>query len=210
MSGDKVKMAINVFEKILKNVLAALYKPFWAAMLIAFLAMYLYLYCKQNKWKPVEVFKKSIELWVKSFKEDIKFRKIFLLTFYVAMILCRTMLYRDFWTNPLSDSMGGWGFKDAKGQLTTESIENIMLFIPFIMLVLWIFQKELLGENHRFINTVWVATSTVGVISLIIEFSQLLFHLGTFQISDLVYNTLGGTVGGVIYYIIYKIRHRNE
>lgn len=120
------------------------------------------------------------------------------------------MLYRDFWTNPLSDIMGGWGFKDAKGQLTTESIENIMLFIPFIMLVLWIFQKELLGENHRFINTVWVATSTVGVISLIIEFSQLLFHLGTFQISDLVYNTLGGTVGGVIYYIIYKIRHRNE
>ena len=34
-----------------------------------------------------------------------------------------------------------------------------------------------------------------------IEFSQLLFHLGTFQISDLCYNTIGGAVGGIIYYI---------
>ena len=37
-----------------------------------------------------------------------------------------------------------------------------------------------------------------------IEFTQLLFHLGTFQISDLTYNTLGGAVGGVIYYIGYN------
>ena len=43
-----------------------------------------------------------------------------------------------------------------------------------------------------------------GLFSFVIEFSQLLFHLGTFQISDLVYNTLGGTVGGLAYYIIYK------
>lgn len=42
------------------------------------------------------------------------------------------------------------------------------------------------------------------------------FHLGTFQISDLTYNTLGGAIGGVIYYLGYcrkgkrknKIRNR--
>lgn len=42
------------------------------------------------------------------------------------------------------------------------------------------------------------------------------FYLGTFQISDLTYNTLGGAVGGVIYYLGYcrkgkrknKIRNR--
>ena len=95
--------------------------------------------------------------------------------------------------------MGGWGFKDAEGRLTTESIENIILFIPFIMLVLWIFQKELLRGQCGFFHTVWTATRTVGIISLVIEFSQLLFHL-----------TLGGTIGGVIYYIIYKIRHKNK
>ena len=203
-------MTIDILQKILKNVLAALYRPFWAAILISFLAMYLYLYCKKNKWKTFEALKKSIGVWFKSFKEDIEFRKIFFFMFYVSMILCRTMLYRDFWTNPLSDIMGGWGFKDAEGQLTTESIENIILFIPFIMLVLWIFQKELLRGQCGFFHTVWTATRTVGIISLVIEFSQLLFHLGTFQISDLVYNTLGGTIGGFIYYIIYKIRHKNK
>lgn len=52
MSGDKVKMAINVFEKILKNVLAALYKPFWAAILIAFLAMYLYFIVNKINGNP--------------------------------------------------------------------------------------------------------------------------------------------------------------
>lgn len=45
----------------------------------------------------------------------------------------------------------------------------------------------------------------VAVFSLVIELAQLLFHLGTFQISDLTYNTLGGAVGGVLYYSGYRI-----
>lgn len=50
----------------------------------------------------------------------------------------------------------------------------------------------------------------VAVFSFMIEFAQLLFHLGTFQISNLTYNTLGGAVGGVIYYIGYKIINRKK
>ena len=54
-------------------------------------------------------------------------------------------------------------------------------------------EKELLdeSENIRFGKTVWEATKVVAVFSFMIEFTQLLFHLGTFQISDLTYNTLG-------------------
>ena len=61
---------------------------------------------------------------------------------------------------------------------------------------LWAFQKELLdeSENIRFGKTVWKATKVVAVFSFMIEFTQLLFHLGTFQISDLTYNTLGGCI----------------
>lgn len=65
-------------------------------------------------------------------------------------------------------------------------------------------------------KTVWKATKVVAVFSFMIEFTQLLFHLGTFQISDLSYNTLGGVAGGIIYYLGYcrkgkrknKIRNR--
>ena len=98
------------------------------------------------------------------------------------------------------------------GQFTTESIENFILFVPFSSLLLWAFQKELLGESKRiwFGKTVWQVTKIVAVFSFMIEFAQLLFHLGTFQISDLTYNTLGGAVGGVIYCIGYKIISRKK
>ena len=104
---------------------------------------------------------------------------------------------------------GGWGLYED-GQFTTESIENFMLFVPFSILLLWAFQKELLGEseNIRFGKTVWEATKVVAIFSFMIEFTQLLFHLGTFQISDLTYNTLGGAVGGVIYYLGYSRKRK--
>lgn len=35
-------------------------------------------------------------------------------------------------------------------------------------------------------------------------------NLGTFQISDLTYNTLGGAVGGIIYYLGYWRKRKNR
>lgn len=55
--------------------------------------------------------------------------------------------------------------------------------------------------------------------SNITDFEEVVkLDLGTFQISDLTYNTLGGAVGGVIYYLGYcrkgkrknKIRNRGQ
>lgn len=131
--------------------------------------------------------------------------------FYTAMILLRTVLNRAIWFDPLGKLFGGWGLYEDE-QFTTESIENFMLFVPFSILLLWAFQKELLdeSENIRFGKTVWEATKVVAVFSFMIEFTQLLFHLGTFQISDLTYNTLGGAVGGVIYYLVYSREKRKK
>ena len=125
------------------------------------------------------------------------------------MILFRTFLNRNIWFDPLSDVLGDWGLHKSDGSLSTEPIENLVLFIPFVVLLLWAFKNEIIGEDVRIVKVLWKSTVTVGIFSFVIEFSQLLFHLGTFQISDLVYNTLGGTVGGLTYYIIYKFRHRN-
>lgn len=203
---DKLK---EIITNIIKDVLTALYQPFGAAILLAFVAMFVFIYAKEHNWKKKNLIKNICSTWFSYFKKSSEFRRVFLLIFYSVMILSRTVLYRDIWNNPLSDVMGGWVLYDADGNLTTEAIENIMLFIPFAVLLLWAFRKELLGDKLGLKKTMWVATKTVGIFSFVIEFSQLLFHLGTFQISDLVYNTLGGTVGGLTYYIIYKFRHRN-
>ena len=37
---------------------------------------------------------------------------------------------------------------------------------------------------------------------------QLLLRLGTFQLSDIFYNTVGGVVGGLVFYAAMKARKR--
>lgn len=202
---------IEIFNKIFYSVLLALYQPFWNAILLAFLVMFLYLYAKEHEWKKNNLLRNMFATWWETFKISSNFRRTFLLAFYTAMILLKTVLNRAIWPDPLEKIFGGWGLYE-NGQFTTESIENFILFVPFSSLLLWAFQKELLGESKRiwFGKIVWQVTKIVAVFSFIIEFTQLLFHLGTFQISDLTYNTLGGAVGGVIYYIGYKIISRKN
>lgn len=199
----------KLFIKITYDVLSALYQPFWTAVFLAFFFMFLYQYAKEHGWKRENFVRNMFTLWWKEFKSSMKFRRTFLLAFYTAMILLRTALNREIWFDPLGKIYGGWGVYED-GQFTTEAIENIILFIPFSVLLLWTFSKELLGENKdvKLRKIVWQTTKVVAVFSFIIEFAQLLFHLGTFQISDLVYNTLGGAVGGVIYYMGYKLYQR--
>lgn len=202
---------IEIFNKIFYSVLLALYQPFWNAILLAFLVMFLYLYAKEHEWKKNNLLRNMFATWWETFKISSNFRRTFLLAFYTAMILLKTVLNRAIWPDPLEKIFGGWGLYE-NGQFTTESIENFILFVPFSSLLLWAFKKELLGESKRiwFGKIVWQVTKIVAVFSFIIEFTQLLFHLGTFQISDLTYNTLGGAVGGVIYYIGYKIISRKN
>lgn len=172
--GSKI---IEIFNKIAYNVLSALYQPFWAAVLLAFLTMFLYLYGKEHGWKKNNFIRNMFAAWWRAFKSSSNFRRTFLLAFYTAMILLRTVLNREIWFDPLGKIFGGWGLYED-GQFTTESIENFMLFVPFSILLLWAFQKELLdeSENIRFGKTVWEATKVVAVFSFLIEFTQLLFH----------------------------------
>lgn len=195
----------EIFGKIIYNVLSALYQPFWAAVLLAFLFMFLYLYAKEHKWKKSSFIQNMLITWWREFKNSVSFRRTFLLAFYTAMILLRTVLNREIWFDPLGKLFGGWGLYEDD-QFTTEAIENFMLFIPFSILLLWAFHKELLGQEKEleFGKTVWQVTKVVAIFSFIIEFVQLLFHLGTFQISDLTYNTLGGALGGIVYCTGYK------
>lgn len=201
----------DILNKIVYNTLLALYQPFWAAIFLSFLFMFLYLYAKEHKWKKENIVYDIFSTWFSAFKLSQAFRKIFILAFYTALILLRTVLNRRIWEDPLGNIFGGWKLYE-NGQLTTEAIENFMLFVPFSILFLWAFHKELFDsmENLEFGKTIWETTKIVATFSFIIEFLQLLFHLGTFQISDLCYNTLGGTIGGVIYFVGYKFKNEKN
>ena len=195
---------IDIFKRIIENVLTALYQPFGFSVILAVLVMFLYLFIKDQGWKVV------VRRWVNEFKANQTFRRVFLLVFYTAMILFRTLLNRNMWINPVSNTIGIWGIYNENGDLTTEAIENLALFIPFTVLLLWCFCEKMVGESVKLLTTLWKSVLVVFLFSLAIEFSQLFFRLGTFQLSDLFYNTIGGLIGGLLYWMGYKIIHKNK
>lgn len=197
---------MDIINRVIVNVLTALYQPFWFSLVLAVLFMYVYKTCPNPK--------QAVKNWIEWFKSSGSFRIMFLLVFYTAMILFRTLLNRNMWLNPLSNVMGYWGIHDADGALTTECIENIILFFPFTILFLCAFGDRIFckaPDSDRKVTmagAVWASIKITFVFSFIIEFLQLFFMLGTWQVSDLVYNTAGGAFGGFIYRIGYFIRYK--
>ena len=199
---------LELLTNIIVNVLTALYTPFGFAVFSAVLLLFLYILVEEYGGGSTG-FKKAIKKWAELFKTRSVFRKAFFLAFYTMMILFQTLLNRQLWTNPLSDVMGGWGLTNANGEFTTESIENILLFLPFTILLFWTFYSSLCKERDSFLWILWQSAKITFLFSISIEALQLFLRLGTFQIADLVYNTLGGAIGGTLYYIFHKIAHKS-
>jgi hypothetical protein len=199
---SKNESTFNYYQKILTNILVALYKPFGFSCLLSFFALFFYLYA----YYPSEAgkgWKAAIHTWFTAFKVSSFFRELFLLVFVTSMILFRMLLNRDLWMNPLSDVMGGWSIWEmvnGQKQLTTECIENVVLMMPFTGMVMWTFDVE--------DRVVWKSTKLGLIFSMSIEMLQLLLRLGTFQVSDIVYNTLGGMLGGIVYLEAKKVYER--
>lgn len=190
---------MQIFSAIISNVLTALYQPFWFAVILSVLFMFVY--------KAYPSIKQAAKDWISWFKSDPTFRRTFLLVFYTVMILFRTLLNRNMWLNPVSNVIGVWGLYSEKGELTTECIENLALFIPFAVLLLCV-AKERILKRITIGSVLWNSTKITFLFSFAIEMLQLFLRLGTWQLSDLFYNTLGGAIGGLIYYVGYKVKHR--
>ena len=190
---------VSLLGKILTNILTALYEPFGFSLLLSFLAMFFYLYA----YEPEEAgkgWKSAIVTWYQKFKESVFFRKLFFL------ILFRTLLNRNLWLNPLSDVMGGWGIWETvngEQKLTTECIENVIMMVPFSSVVMWTFQEKM---EKGWKKILWYSGKIAFIFSISIEMLQLLLRLGTFQLSDIFYNTVGGMIGGLMYCAAMKAR----
>lgn len=202
-----MKESIGLLGKIFTNILTAIYEPFGFSLLLSFLAMFFYLYA----YEPIhdgEGWKSAIVTWYQKFKGSVSFRKLFLLAFVISMILFRTLLNRNLWMNPLSNVMGGWGIWETvngEQKLTTECIENVIMMVPFSAIVMWTFGEKI-GNGWK--KILWYSGKMAFIFSISIEMLQLLLRLGTFQLSDIFYNTVGGLIGGVCYFGVMKVRKR--
>lgn len=186
---------MQIVKSVITNVLTALYTPFWFSLLLSVLFMFVY--------KQYPNVKAAWKQWLRWFTTEPEFRRMFVLVFYVTMILFRTLLNRNMWQNPVSNVIGVFGlYKESNGErvLTTEVLENLALFVPFAFLLLWVYGNRLL-RNSTLKETVLKSAWISFVFSFAIEMLQLFLRLGTWQLSDLFYNTLGGAVGGLLYWL---------
>ena len=115
---DKANEMIN---KIIREVLTALYQPFGAAVLLTFVAMFVFIYAKEHNWQKKNLIKKICSIWFSYFKKSDEFRRVFLLLFYSTMILVRTIINREIWFDP---SIKRNGNKMCKWRKQTNDINK--------------------------------------------------------------------------------------
>lgn len=191
-----------IVDRICVNIISALYQYLFVSIVMAALFMLLYMECKKIGLKAV------FYNWINEFKKSKEYRRIYALAVYTCLILFRTIFCRQIWGNPIGDVLGNWSLHFSDGTLSTELIENIFLFIPFSMLVLWALEDKILKGRKDFLQICYGTIKISFLFSLGIESCQIVLRVGTFQISDLVTNTGGGLIGGIIYWIHYKLRNR--
>lgn len=194
---------MEIVITILKDVLIALYQPFWYAVVMAVLMLFFYMFAKEKGFKNV------VKQLIDKLKTNSKYIVLLFYFFYLSMILFRTLLNRNIWMNPLSNILGTWSIYNAEGKLTTEIFENLAMFVPFIILTFMAFTEKLFNNKVKLGRTIILSFSISFLFSLTIELLQLFLRVGTFQLSDLFFNTVGGIVGGIIYYIGH-ILHRKQ
>ncbi len=133
-----------------------------------------------------------------------KLLSLFIFSFYTVLIFDITLVSRIGKTIPnLYDFFGEWSIFDGETSMyvNPKPILNIILFLPLCFL-LFFFIKKFFNKTYSNKKLLIYSTVISFSVSLFIELTQLIFSLGTFQISDLAYNTLGGLAGAVIYIII--------
>lgn len=106
-----------------------------------------------------------------------------ILTFYLTVV-SRVSLGKDYIRTEWLE--GYKSFHDVYA--SSENYLNILLFVPIGCLV------GLVTKKYRLINAILVGL----FVSETIECAQLIWQRGTFDVNDLMNNTIGAMVGGLI------------
>ena len=83
---------------------------------------------------------------------------------------------------------------------------SILLSFLVMFFYLYVYEPQEAGKGWK--KILWCSGKIAFIFSVSIELLQLLLRLGTFQLSDIFYNTVGGVVGGLVYYVEMKARTR--
>lgn len=196
-----------LFKAFFGDILVAVFRPLPLVLPLAIVVMFAVMYAHEHGWTSRDFVSQATRAWKSAFAGSAVFRTEFLLVPYVMLVMSRTMLFRPTHPHPLSDMLGGWDFYDINGGFTLEAVENLILFIPFGLLNSSVLHKAEQAEGRsagaRLLGRVTLASA---VFSLAIECLQVMLYVGTFQLADLFYNTMGGIFGALLFYLASRAR----
>jgi glycopeptide antibiotics resistance protein len=111
--------------------------------------------------------------------------------------LGRIVVKRDYNLVPFQTISRYITYRNRFGEVNyiTNIYGNIIAFVP-LGIFIYLFQKK-----HRILSGFIIPF----MISCIIEISQFILSVGSFDIDDIILNTLGGSVAYAILYILHKM-----
>lgn len=121
---------------------------------------------------------------------------------FFAESMGRTFSERQYHYNllPFKEITRFWKYRQTLGfvSVALNLAGNVVAFIPFGTFLPGIFVR-----CRRFFLTTLLSFE----FSLCVEVIQLIWKVGSFDVDDILLNTLGGMIGYMIFLIYYKIRH---
>ena len=177
---------MGILELLIKDFQAqGEYIPRAVLLAVLFMAGYIWLLGdSRDRWKPGRL----LAHW-----------RLGLFVLYLSFLLVSTVFGRM--TVKMSPNLWNHLWFRKNTAWNNQIIENILLFIPYTVLFLTAFRPR---RPFRAALLVSLCT-TVGI-----ELSQLLCRVGDFQVSDILYNTLGGLAGWGIWTLIRRFAGRKR
>lgn len=138
-----------------------------------------------NKWR------KTISFWG--------------LIVYTFLVLCKTVFFRRQEYYPINLNLG-WSYRamlNGVPGMFSQIYLNIMLFIP-----IGIFSEEYFFEKYK--RSHMLSIGYGFVLTVIVESLQFYFQCGTFELDDILNNTIGTIIGMLITLKINMRRGENN
>ena len=145
-------------------------------------------------------------------KRCIKFGSFILLILYIAILIYVCFFSEDYGRDiitsyyrynlvPFKEIRRFYIYRDVVGvrAFLANLFGNVLAFMPFGFFV------PILRPKLRRIDRMLVMTF---LLSMMIEITQLLTRVGSFDVDDLILNTSGGILGYLLFYIINKVRSK--
>ena len=122
------------------------------------------------------------------------------------LVKARSSLLELLWSYRASFALTERGITVTNTVLLTEILLNVLLFAPLGALLPFL-APNLFSTERVARDAVRVAIVACAM-SLAIELSQRLFHLGQFELDDILNNTIGALLGFAAYRIAFRIAQR--